>query len=154
MSSKRKWTKTGHWSFDEKKASKPTKVKRLRNDQKQPELDAHTFDDWSGAGYRISKGAKSRSRNLDGVPLFGLDQVWTNDKKARPPVSKKPSIFVPVPTSCPPVKPSTSSWSQPSGLVKEVLARMEEKKETEEEKHMHMPESFETNEDDYKDLPY
>jgi hypothetical protein len=38
--------------------------------------------------------------------------------------------------------------------VKEVLARMEEKKETEEAAHMHMPEHFEPNEDDYKDLPY
>jgi hypothetical protein len=38
--------------------------------------------------------------------------------------------------------------------VKEVLARIEEKKETEEAAHMHMPESFDTNDDDYKDLPY
>ena len=152
MSSKRKWTKTSHWSFDEKKASKPKKVKRFRNDQKQPDLDAHTFDDWSAAGYRISKGAKSRSRNLDGVPLFGLDQVWTNDKKARPPVSKP--LNQSSSTSFPPVKPSPSSWSQPSGLVKKVLARIEEKKEAEDAAHMHMPENFETNDDDYKDLPY
>ena len=154
MSSKRKFTKTSHWSFDEKKASKPAKVTRLRNDQKQPELDAHTFDAWSAAGFRVCKGAKSRSRNLDGVPLFGLDQVWTSDKKARPPVSKKPSKFAFDPKLTPSIKPSMPTWNQPSGLVREVLARMAKKEETEDAAHMHMPEHFETNEDDYKDLPF
>ena len=125
---------------------------------KSSEPGCFTFDEWSAAGYRVCKGAKSRSRNADHVPLFGLDQVWTSDKKARPPVakkpSKKPSKSTPVPKSCPPVKQPWTDWSQPSGLVKEVLGRMARKEETEDAAHMHMPESFETNDDDYKDLPY
>ena len=132
----------------------------LRNDGKPSELGCFTFDEWKAAGYRVVKGSKSRSRNSKNVPIFGLDQVWTNDKKARPPVAMRTVAqhyslpAKPVPASCPPVKPKWEDWSQPSGLVKEVLGRLAKKEETEDATHMHMPESFEPNEDDYEDLPY
>lgn len=34
-----------------------------------------TFDEWSKAGFRILKGAKSSSKNDYGVPLFSYGQV-------------------------------------------------------------------------------
>ena len=86
----------------EAKASTP-RVKRLRNDQKAPELGSHTFDEWVDLGYRVSKGMKSTSRNLDGKPLFGIDQVW------KVPAHQRDKYLTP---------------SKPVGLVAEVHERM------------------------------
>lgn len=134
----------------------------LRNDDKASEPGCFTFDEWKAAGYWVIKGSKSRSRNSKNVPIFGLDQVWTNDKKARPPVAMRtvaqhyslPAKPVPAPASYPPVKKPWTDWSQPSGLVREVLGRLAKKEEKEDAAHMHMPETFEPSEDDFADLPY
>jgi len=42
---------------------------------------AMRFDEWSEAGYRINKGAKSQMRDAAGVPLFTKDQVYKPSKK-------------------------------------------------------------------------
>lgn len=134
MKPKRRKIAKSHWSFDEAKGLSPKK--KLRKDQREPELTGttFTFDEWSEKGYRISKGAKSRSRNLDGKPLFGADQVWKPDKS-----------FVPV--------PSKSNWHKPSGLVEEVKERIAEKLEAEEHLHSFMPDAFEPQEFDDGDAP-
>lgn len=144
------------WEFREK--NKDTngchyveRTKRTPNVQSGPELGAFTFDEWKNAGFWVSKGAKSRSRNADGVAIFGIDQVWTKDKKASPPAPSKNKS-----STAPDQKPKNRSFNQtkPSTLVDEVLARIEQKNEEAEAIHMHMPESFEINEDDYSNLPY
>lgn len=38
-------------------------------------MELHTFKEWAAAGYRIRKGAKSKVRNSEGVPLFNPSQV-------------------------------------------------------------------------------
>lgn len=123
MKPKRRKTAKSHWSFDEAKANPPKR--KLRKDQHQQELtgSTFTFDEWSEKGYRISKGAKSRSRNLDGKPLFGADQVWKPDKS-----------FVPA--------PSKTNWSKPSGLVEEVKERIARKAQAEEALHSFMDPDF------------
>lgn len=164
---KRKWG--SGWEFREK--NKDTNgchyIERnvgapLRNDNKPPEPGCFTFDEWKAAGYWVTKGSKSRSRNSKNVPIFGLDQVFTRDKKARPPVAMRtvaqhfapPAKPVPIPTPCPPVKKTWTDWSQPSKLVKEVLGEMAKKESKENASHMHMPEDFEANESDEDFIPY
>lgn len=112
--------------------SKRPKKKRIRKDQREPELVAKTFNEWSAAGYRISKGAKAQTRNLDGVPLFGIDQVWKPNESINPISTSKPE--------------SPSTWSQPSGLVGEVLERLENR-------HMYIPDNFEIQEFKENDEP-
>jgi len=146
------------WAFKNKKDPvgciyvERNAVTPLRNDDKPPEPGCFTFDEWKAAGYRIVKGAKSRSRNSKNVPVFGLDQVWTNDKKARPPVAMRTVAqhfappTKPAPASCPPVKKPWTDWSQPSKLIKEVLDKMENE-------HLYMPEAFEQNVFSDEDMP-
>lgn len=151
---KRRWG--SGWEFREKNKDANgchyvERTKPAPNVQSGPELGAFTFDEWKAAGFWVSKGAKSRSRNADGVAIFGIDQVWTKDKKARPPSSKKSSKSVS--TSCPkPIK--KPFWPQRSALVDEVLVRIEQKNEEAEAIHMHMPETFEADEDDEDYIPY
>lgn len=39
-------------------------------------METHTFDEWKKLGYRIHKGAKSESRNAQGLALFTSQQVY------------------------------------------------------------------------------
>ena len=122
----------------DKPSKRSLKPKKLRKGQKQPELVAKTFDEWVEAGYRVSKGMKSRSRNMEGVPLFGPDQVW----------KPQGADYVPGPI----VKPS-NDWSKPSGLVQEVIERVEQKKLAEEAKHMFITPGFKPQKFSKKDTP-
>jgi hypothetical protein len=137
MNRRRKVMKTSHWSFNESKGRLPTRVEHQRNPG-GPAPILHTFDDWAAAGFRIKKGEKSTERNDDGVPVFGLEQVWTKDKRARLPA------FTTSAKQPPPAKKTVwEDWSQPSALVEEVKERVRQKELAEAQAdHDHLDSEF------------